>query len=220
MSSAVFYVDESGDLGWNFEAPYRRGGSSRHLTIATLVCPSEEKHFPKRLITKLYKKFKWPPKVEKKYSDMTSGERICFARYAHEMLMAHPRIKLMSITVAKRNVAEHIRRDSNKLYNYMINLSLIDEMCKYDSVVLVPDLRTIKVKSGNSLHDYLGINLAFEKKVTTDLQTQPCDSACTKNIQFADMLAGLVQSYYEDSNDSCWRILQGDISSKKLFFQP
>jgi len=33
------YVDESGDLGWEFAQPFRQGGSSRYLTIASLLVP-------------------------------------------------------------------------------------------------------------------------------------------------------------------------------------
>lgn len=218
MSSAIFYIDESGDLGWKFESPYRKGGSSRYLTIAALICPPDKKHFPKRLIINLYKKFKWNPKIEKKWFSMTNSEKNGFANDALFLVDRHPEIKLLAITVFKERVMEHIRQDSNKLYNYMINLSLIDEISKYDDVILIPDLRAIKVKSGNSLHDYLGINLAFEKRVTTSLRTLPCDSACSKSVQFADMLAGMVQSHYEDSNNNCWNILQKHIASKKLYF--
>jgi hypothetical protein len=28
----LIYLDESGDLGWSFDAPFRRDGSSRNLT--------------------------------------------------------------------------------------------------------------------------------------------------------------------------------------------
>lgn len=219
MTTVLFYVDESGDLGWSFGAPYRsKGGSSRYLTIATLLCPSEKKHFPKRLIRNLYDIFGWNPKVEKKWSDMTLREREQFAVETKNMIDKHPEIKLFAITVAKERVTGHMRKDSNKLYNYMIKLSLVDEMCQYDNVVLIPDARSIKVESGNSLHDYLSINLTYEKCVETDLQTQPCNSACTRNAQFADMLAGLVHHYYEDSHNNCWDILQGRIVSKHLFF--
>lgn len=218
MSSAIFYLDESGDLGWNFTAPYRQGGSSRYLTIATLICPSDKKHLPKRLIKSLYIKFKWDSSLEKKWSDMILQERIAFAQSTKSLLIGHPEIKLAAITVAKEHVENHIRQDGNKLYNYMINLSLIDEMAKYDNVIFCPDERSIKVKSGNSLHDYLGIGLAFTKKVATNLQTMPCNSASSKNSQFADMLAGLVQGHYENSTNSCWRILGHHIKSKRLFF--
>lgn len=218
MSSAVFYVDESGDMGWNFAAPYRRGGSSRHLTIATLVCPSEARHFPKRLIVDLYKRFRWDPKAEMKWSLMSREGRVAFAQRTLDMLTKHGGIKLFAITVYKPKVADHIKKDSNKLYNYMIGLSLLDEMENYDTVTLVPDQRSIKVQSGNSLHDYLGINLAFERNVATELLNFPCDSACSKSVQFADMFAGLVQCHYEDSNSECWQILNGRVSSKRLFF--
>jgi uncharacterized protein DUF3800 len=63
--SSIIYLDESGDLGWNFTAPYRYGGSSRYLTIAALCVPSGKKHIPKRAIRELYDKFKWPTSVEK-----------------------------------------------------------------------------------------------------------------------------------------------------------
>lgn len=219
MSSAIFYLDESGDLGWKFGAPYRKGGSSRYLTIATLVCPQDKKHFPRRLIVNLYKRLHWNGKQEKKWSDMTPPEREYFAKAAKKLVSSQADIKLFSITVAKEKVDDHIRIDGNKLYNYMIGLSLIDEMAKYDNVLFMPDERAIKVKSGNSLHDYLGINLTFEKKVKTVLRTQPCNSACNKNIQFADMLAGLVQNHYEDCNNNYWKSLYPHIIIKRLFFQ-
>jgi len=62
----IIYLDESGDLGWKFTAPYRNGGSSRHLTIASLAVSPPNKHRPKRLVKKLYTKFNWPTNIEKK----------------------------------------------------------------------------------------------------------------------------------------------------------
>ena len=52
------YLDESGDLGWRFDAPYRKGGLSRFLTIAFVICLSEKKHLPKRIVSKLYRRIK------------------------------------------------------------------------------------------------------------------------------------------------------------------
>ena len=218
MASAIFYVDESGDLGWTFSAPYRNGGSSRYLTIATLICPTEKKHLPKRLITNIYKKYSWDSKIEKKWSDMSAHERERFAKSANDLISVHQDIKLTAITVYKQNVSQRMRLDSNQLYNYMIMLSAINEMSKFDTVTLIPDPRSIKVKSGNSLHDYLDINLAFVKKVNTVLQTNPCNSSCCKGIQFSDMLSGLVQNHFEDSQSICWNLLKDKITHKKLFF--
>ncbi len=191
--SSVVYLDESGDLGWNFALPYRNGGSSRYLTVAALCVPSAKKHIPKRVIKELYDRFRWPVSTEKKWQQMRPVERMWFARSAAEMCTRNPDIHLHGITVKKEYVESHIRTDENKLYNYMIRLSPLDCMATQDQVTLIPDPRSIKVESGNSLHDYLQIELWFTKQSKTVLTTTPLDSKSCRGIQFADMLAGLIE---------------------------
>jgi hypothetical protein len=214
----MIYLDESGDLGWKFDAPYRSGGSSRYLTIGAVCVPPEKKHLPKRVVKKLYNRFGWSNKEEIKWSDMTPEARKEFSQNARSMCDKHPDIFLHGIVVQKVNVMEHIRKDSNKLYNYMIRLSLLDRMAGHDVVTMVPDPRSIKVTSGNSLHDYLQTELWFTKKATTNLVTHNCDSKDSLGVQFADMLAGLVQSRYEDNESSNFQILAPRISLCRLFF--
>jgi hypothetical protein len=216
--TAVIYLDESGDLGWTFNSPYRAGGSSRYLTIAALCVTSEKKHLPKRVVKKLYEKFKWPPSIEKKWSHMTSDERLEFANRAHSLCDKHPDIILHAIVVKKENVLPHIQRDPNKLYNYMIRLALIDRMAQFDVVTMVPDPRSIRVESGNSLHDYLQTVLWFDKKAATNLVTDPKDSATSLAIQFTDMLAGTVQSRFEKNSTACFQVLQPNLHLLRLFF--
>jgi hypothetical protein len=114
----------------------------------------------------------------------------------------------------------HIRNDPNKLYNYMIRLSLLNFMAKHDLVTMIPDPRSIKVQSGNSLHDYLQIELWFTKQVETVLVTLPQDSQHCLGIQFADMLAGLVQSHYEDGERPNFSTLCHRIQLVRLYFGP
>ncbi|WP_421711401.1 DUF3800 domain-containing protein [Alcanivorax sp.] len=218
MPDVTIALDESGDLGWKFNAPYRSGGSSRFLTIASILYPQDKKQHPKRLIRSLYKKFKWPTHEEVKWADMDSFQRIEFAEKLKALTVSHPEIKLLSITVRKENVQEHIRTDGNKLYNYMIGLSLLNEMKDYDKVFFIPDPRSIKVKSGNSMHDYLQTKLWFDKRANTILTTTPLESQSCKAIQVADMLSGVVQNHYEDGKSDYWRILEPHISNRELFF--
>ncbi len=76
---AIIYVDESGDLGWSFDAPYRHGGSSRYLTIAATLVSSEMKHHPKRLIKSLYSRLKTPAGAEVKWSGIGEPDRLWLA---------------------------------------------------------------------------------------------------------------------------------------------
>jgi hypothetical protein len=216
--SLIVYLDESGDLGWDFTAPYRNGGSSRFLTIGALCVPPTKKHLPKRIVKDLYDKFGWNTAKEKKWSDMTPSERKEFAELARKMCYANADICLHCITVKKENVMQHIRNDSNKLYNYMIGLLLLKPMAAHDDVTMVPDPRSIKVQSGNSLHDYLQIDLWFVKNVKTLLKTQPQDSKFCRAIQFTDMLCGLIRRYYEDGEQVNYKILAPNVQQKCLYF--
>lgn len=215
----VIYLDESGDLGWNFALPYRKGGSSRHLTIGSLCIPPAKEYLVRRVVRDLYTKFKWKPSKEKKWVDMPDSAREEFADSARVLCDSEPDIHLHAITVRKENVMEHIKSDSNKLYNYMIRLSLLDRMALHDDVTLCPDVRSIKVQSGNSLHDYLQLELWFTKKVKTKLKNNPRHSSGCLEIQFTDMLCGVVQSFHEDNDQKNLTRLGPRIRQCRLFFK-
>jgi hypothetical protein len=146
-------------------------------------------------------------------------ERAKFAEMVKKMSVAHPDIILRCITVQKENVMQHIRDDSNKLYNYMIGLSLSELMAQHDHITLVPDPRSLKVRSGNSCHDYLQTLLWFFKNVPTILKTQPQDSKECRCIQFSDMLSGLVRCHYEQAEQNNYRVLAPHIVQKRLYFR-
>jgi len=112
----------------------------------------------------------------------------------------------------------HIRTDSNKLYNYMIRLSLMGRMATHDVVTMIPDPRSIKVKSGNSMHDYLQMVLWFDKNAITQLVTDPKESHRCLGIQFADMLSGAIQSRFEFNDYSYLQILSPKVTLNRLFF--
>ncbi len=211
-------MDESGDLGWKFDSPYRHGGSSRHLTISAVILPESKKHLPARLIKDLYIKSKWPTKQEKKWAKMSAKERYDFACSAKNLIDLNFDIEYLSITVYKPNVHDHIKKDANKLYNYMIGLLLLDKMQICDEVLFVPDSRELKVAGGKSLHDYLLTQLWFDRHTKTQVINQPRDSASDKGVQFADMLSGLIQHYFEDKKTNLFSMLKNQISFKKLYF--
>jgi len=149
---------------------------------------------------------------------MSPPARTAFANAARKMCAHHNDIHLHAMVVKKENVEEHIRKDANKLYNYMICLSLLERMSGYDLVTIVPDARSVKVKSGNSLHDYLQIELWFTKNVKTCLSTQPQDSNQSMGVQFADMLAGIVQARFEDGERNNFQIINPSLKLNCLFF--
>jgi len=166
----------------------------------------------------MYKKFGWNTRVEKKWSQMSAQERDYFAQWALSLRHKHPDIKYFSMTVNKVNVQSHIRSDPNKLYNYMTGMLLLEEMSHFSQVEFYPDPRSVKVESGNSMHDYLQTQLWFEKSASTILCTKPAESSSNLNVQFSDMLSGVVQGHFEDGNSSPWHIMASSINARRLFF--
>jgi hypothetical protein len=216
--SILIYLDESGDLGWSLTRPYGRGGSSRHLTIGALVVPEHKNHLPSRIIRDLYTEHGWSTTGEKKWSDMPKKARAAFVTKALKLKQQHPDIRYHAIVVSKCKVQTHMQADPNLLYNYMIKLLLINEMKQHPAVTLVPDPRSIKVQSGNSMHDYLQLNLWYTEKVPTKLTTLQQDSKKTLQLQFADMLCGVVQGHYEQGRSDSLNGLRHCIHLKELFF--
>lgn len=218
MSRCNIYLDESGDLGFNFNAPYRAGGSSRHLTLSAVVCIDDCSKHLKRFIADFYRARGIPAGRELKWVDLREEDRLDFAKRAVRLTRTHEGVSFVSITVYKPNVMAHIRADANKLYNYMVGLALLPWMKHFDEVCFVPDARSIKVKSGNSLHDYLQTKLWFDESVTTTLQTNPSDSAKARPLHFTDYLCGAFQSYHEDGLESPRATLAPYTDHHRLFF--
>ena len=170
------------------------------------------------MVRNIYKNFGWSPSVEHKWNSLDPNERSFCAAELRKLCDSNLDIILHAIVVKKQNVLAHIQKDSNKLYNYMVRLALIKRMAKHDVVTMIPDPRSIKVKSGNSLHDYLQTVLWFEEKASTNLLTCPQDSAMCKGIQMADFLAGMVQTHFEDNVSRDFVTIQSKLNLNRLFF--
>jgi predicted DNA-binding protein YlxM (UPF0122 family) len=166
----------------------------------------------------MYVKYKWAPGKERKFVQLSANQRIEFAKSVKALCDSDPEIALHAIVVKKQNVQPHIRRDGNRLYNYMIKLALVKKMAEHDVVTLMPDQRTIKVQSGNSLPDYLQTELWFTEKAITALICQPQDSAHSRGVQFSDFISGIVQARYEKNEAQAFQIIHPSVKLTLLFF--
>lgn len=210
------YLDESGDTGWNFAFPFRNGGSSRFLCLAFLFLPNDHRKITEQIVIDLYKKYRWLK--ERKASKTSQKQKLEFANSLNALLQNVNEIKIDCIVVKKENVQPHIRADPNKLYNYMCKLVVIDYVKKVAEVEFIPDNRTIKVASGNSLSDYLQTTLWFECGVATTLRNNPQQSDRNYNLQFVDWIAHCVWAHFEDGETRVFSEVSRHIKIRQLFF--
>ncbi len=183
-----------------------------------MVCPSEKKHLLQRIVADVYRKVKHNPKKELKGSSLSVSDKCFFAEKVRKLVSMNPDIVVGAITVNKSKVQLHIRQDGNKLYNYMIRLAVLPIVKGEPVVNLIRDNKTIKVKSGHSLIDYLQTTMWFELSSHTRIVDIPSDSKQVKNLIFIDWMNNLIWGRYEDNNTAPYDIIKNVITSKKLFF--
>ena len=75
-----------------------------------------------------------------------------------------------------------------------------------------------KVKSGNSLSDYLQTVLWFDCSLTTKLINNPQESGKNYNLQFVDWIVHCVWSHFEDGETTVFDKLSPAIRVRQLFF--
>ena len=214
----TIYLDESGDLGWKFDADYKRGGSSRYLTIAAAVI-KHQKDEPKleRVIRGFYKSRKRASKNELKSTDLSSKERALFATKLVEIKTSSNQINFFSMTVKKENVNDGFKAHPNGLYNYMVKLLLLSEMSKHEEVNFIPDARTVSVELKNSLNDYLRTELAG-LGASTKLNTTPWESKNSLGLQFVDALANIIWSRHEYGQSKNYELISSYVQGHHLYF--
>jgi len=212
------YLDESGDLGFEFSKPYHGGGSSRYLTIAFLLASKNDCVHTRRFTRKFKRDLNIIPSNELKGSLLGDTRLQTFAGRCANFLRDHSECRVLTITANKQNVIQRISSDANKLYNYMIRLCLLDEIKKYDEVRLIPDPRSIKVKSGNSMVDYLQTILMFDLESDTRLIHNPLESHHSLDLQFIDVISHIVWKHHEYSHSPPFLTLSPYIKFKHLYF--
>lgn len=100
----------------------------------------------------------------------------------------------------------------------MVRVLLVEEMARHAKVDFVPDPRSVKLESGSSMHDYLSTWLGFELRARTVLRTQSVESRYSKNLQFTDMLSGVVHSHFEFGRSECFDIIAPALRLQRLYF--
>jgi Protein of unknown function (DUF3800) len=217
MDSHIF-LDESGDLGFSFHKKYRIGGSSRHLTIGYLLCPVNKSPILRRVAKDVYTKFGFKIGREKKATELKPKQKVYICNSVVDLINKNPDFLIGAITVKKERVMDHIRSDPNKLYNYMMRLSILDKIKGHDKSKLTRDERSIKVASGNSCIDYLQSIMWFDYRSATALEDNPCPSHHDDGIILADWLTNFIWGHYEDSDSDAFNIISSHLRNQTLYF--
>ena len=132
-------------------------------------------------------------------------------------------IEVHAITVKKRNVEPKLRRDTNILYNYMVGLSLVEQILeepKGAKVVINVDRRITSITSGFKFNEYLRYKIWYEReRRDVELEIHPLDSHEAYAIQGVDITCNSIFKKYSSNNYRLFNIIQSKVKTdRRLFF--
>ena len=207
MDYFVFY-DESGDLGWTFDQPFRKGGSSRYFSIAFLLIPTKKLKYITRLIKKFHKERGGRYK-EYKGAFFRDHRARSMARKVVELLLHNEDIKLGAITIQKVNVPIRLKGTGNDdvLYNFLVQAYLTGILYELPRVHIIPDKKSVPSGSQNSCSDLLKTKLWLEMGSNVELIYEPKESHSSDGLIFIDWIANFVWRHYEDNRSGAYEIL-------------
>lgn len=186
----TLFVDESGDLGVK----------ERYFVIAMLL-PQRSKrilNFMKRFVVRNN-----IPEVKASQLSFPNKQELL-----HKLSTAND-CTIAYIVADKHNIEnKKILEDKNLCYNYLFSF-LVKNTIKYanDDVCILLDNHSTKVKSINSLKDYIKIKAITSWGFTHNLDISYIDSKMSKVIQAADIVANAIRAKYVYNKNHLYNML-------------
>jgi len=195
---ADIYVDESGDLGQNGE---------RYFVIALIVAQKQER------IKNIVKHFCASTNVAEIKASLLSFPQ---KQTLINKLCSVDDHSISYIVVDKNHISNmKLFEDKNLIYNYIFQ-HLIKPIIKSSSgdLEIILDNHTVKVKSVNSLSEYIKIKAYAEWNVTSNIHIRYMDSRHCKLLQMADVIANCIYGHYLYKKNNLYGLLRLDRSIK------
>lgn len=184
-------IDETGNLG--------EGGGDYFVIAASVMKTPEAQKKTARLIRETQKKRFGVFRKEIKFSEMNFEERVDILN----QIALIDNVYIYYIAIYKPNAAILRKLSHNLAYNYFSGM-LIDRIVSdfNEDIKVVFDQRSTAIKSQNSLLEYITIRAATNPNFNHTIFVTQKDSRSSKRLQFADVIAGAIGSFYRHSGDT------------------
>lgn len=187
------YLDESGDLGFNFEK-----GSSKYFVVCFYQTDICEKILQKQIkIAKqrTIKKSKNRSQEVKGSSSKFRTKELLFRR----IRLVDPSFRVCGIVVNKEKVYVGLRDNPNKLYNWICKKLM--EFCNEENFELIIDKKDKKV---SLIHD---INMYLEREFPKMIQVNHQSSDQNPGLQIVDIFSNTIFKFYEREETELYKLM-------------
>lgn len=212
---AYIFLDESGDLGFDF----KKRKTSKFFVITFLF--AKDKRVVERMVKKVFKGFsklevknhhgvlhayKEAPRTRQKLLNMVRGNNTS---------------NVIVIYLNKKKVYSKLQDEKQVLYNYVTNI-LLDRVCTKklipidERISLIASRRETNKFLNQNFTAYLKNQVRNNHKLDIDIEIK--SPTQEKSLQVVDMLSWAVFRKYEHGDESYYNIIKPDIIEENSLF--
>lgn len=212
------YIDESGDLGFDFA----RKNPSSFFTITLLIVNGEEENKKMKKQVELTLKRKLNPKAKRKRiipELKGTNTTLTIRKYFYERVKDID-FEIYSLTINKKKVTKELQRNKQRLYNYVVRL-LLDRVPfnnKLSQLLIFLD----KSKNKKQIQDcnrYLVGNIEGRIPLTSQVDIYHEDSQKIRQLQAVDIFCYGIARKYNMKDSSWFDVFSKKVRCEKLFFK-
>lgn len=211
------YVDESGDLGFDFN----RKNPSDFFTITLLLVNgvSENKKLRKEVEIVLKRKLNTKNKKKRIVLELKGTKtNLSIKKYFYERVRKID-FSIYSITINKKNVKKELQINKPRLYNYILGL-LLDKVNfreNLSSVILFLD----KSKNRKEIKDcnkYLEGKIESKISLETEFRIYHENSIDIRQLQVVDLFCNGISKKYNKKNTEWFSVFKEKITYENIYF--
>ena len=192
----VCYVDESGDLSFNFDT--RR--TPRHFVVSALICDDE------KIVNKIIKRtlLVFDPDARKKRSGkiLHANREVERVKQRLLTLLTESRIRSASVVLDKHCHLELIGTNKHRLYTYLVYEALRAVGVKSDDEVFLSRREIKKSLNEEMIMDLRGLLNSPDQKIAVRVHH------AMSGLQVVDFVAHTIFRKYENDDKSLWDIIK------------
>lgn len=210
------YLDESGDLGFDWAKP----GTSRYFTICILAVRNVTQNKTiSNAVKKTLRRKVQPRRKRKRTTDELKGTRTSLGvrEYFFNQL-AGVRFGIYALTLNKKRLYAELSENKERTYNYLARL-ILDQIpfeVADTSVELVLDRRKNKTQAADFNH-YVKVQLKNRLSPKVPLFIYHRDSRSNNCLQAVDLFSYGIFRKYEGEDERWFRVFKGKVLYEDVF---
>lgn len=197
------FLDESGDLGFNFN----NKGTTDFFIVSFLI--TENKKPIEKIIKNIHKGLRKKYKIRGGVLHAVKEERVTVLRLCRQIIKTDCQIAI--IYLDKRRVKTSLRKNSSKIYNQVVNI-LIDRII--DKNLIDQNQKIEIIASGKETNKFLNQNFKSylsnrSNKIKVNIKIEAAHQE--KSLQAVDMISWSIFRKYEHKDNTFYKILKKKI---------